>query len=226
MTSPFPTEAPELFSVGTQSIVERSKHLGLVWTRRLATVVSATDPANAVIMFDGDTVNEAAVSMLGVLPVGARVYVDIVPPGGNFIVGMASTVANPLFFGAVNRTAALASGTTTSATFVDLPGSPSITLTKAYTQTRIRIDLHCIFYSTLANTGASFGVNIDGTDGGVCSRVVNAANTYAQASGTAIFPFAVSGSLVITGRWLRYVGGGTLTTDGNAWFSVTAQEVT
>lgn len=226
MTSPFPIDAPELFAVGTEAIVDRAQHLGLVWTKRLATVVDATDPANATVLFDADTVNQSAVSMVGVLAVDTRVYVDMIPPGGNFIVGVADTLANPLFFGAANRTNALSASTTTSATFVDLPGPQTITLVKAYVQTRIRIDLHCAFYSTLANTGASFGVRISSTDGGVCSRVVNAANTYAQASGTAIFPFASSGSLTITGRWLRSVGGGTLTVDGNSWFSVTAQEIT
>jgi len=90
MTSPFPVDAPELFSVGTEAIVERSKHLGLVWTRRLATVISAGDPASVTIRFDADTVDESAVSMVGGLPEGARVYVDIVPPGGNFIVGAVS----------------------------------------------------------------------------------------------------------------------------------------
>lgn len=226
MTSPFPIDAPELFAVGTEAIVDRAQHLGLIWTKRLATIVDATDPANATVLFDADIVNQSAVSMVGVLAVGTRVYVDMIPPGGNFIVGIAETLPNPLFFGAVNFNAALAAGTTVSAAFVDLPTSPTRTLAKEFVTTRIRVDLHCVFYSTLANTGASFAVSLNGIDGGVCQIVANAANTYTQCSGTAIFPFASNGNITVIGRWKRFVGGGTLTTDGNVWFSMTAQEVT
>lgn len=92
MTSPsfsFTTEAPELISIGAQSIVDRSKSLGLVWTRRLATVNDGSDPTNCSITFDNDTVPVTAVSMVGTLATDARVYVDMVPPSANFICGVA-----------------------------------------------------------------------------------------------------------------------------------------
>lgn len=112
MTSPFPVDAPELFSVGTQSIVERSKHLGLIWIRRMATVVSASDPANVTIIFDADTVEQSAVSMVGALSNGSRVYVDITPPGGNFIVGSVSGTGQLIdLVSSVSSTAAIGAET-------------------------------------------------------------------------------------------------------------------
>lgn len=98
MTSPFPIDAPELFSVGTEAIVDRAKHLGLTWTKRMATVVDCTDPAAATVLFDADTVNQSAVSMVGLLGTGTRVYVDMIPPGGNFIVGVADDLSGPVNF--------------------------------------------------------------------------------------------------------------------------------
>jgi hypothetical protein len=95
MTSPFTIEAPELISIGAQSIVDRAKSLGLVWTRRLATVVDCSDLTSVSVLFDGDTVNVTAVSMVGFPGKGARVYVDIVPPSANFIVGFANNPAVP-----------------------------------------------------------------------------------------------------------------------------------
>lgn len=91
MTGPLATDAPDLMSVGAQSIVGRSKSLGLVWTRRLATVISGSSAPSCTVIFDNDTIPVAAVSMIGVLTVGSRVYVDMVPPSGNFIVGVAIT---------------------------------------------------------------------------------------------------------------------------------------
>ena len=225
--NPFPVEAPDLIGIGAQSIVDRAKPLGLTWTRRMATVVDAiTDPANTIILFDGDSINTTAVSMVGALPPDTRVYVDMVPPAANFITGLVADNLNPIFFGAISYNAALAAGTTTSATYVNLPGNPSMTLTKTYLQTRIRLDLHVTSFSTLTNTSVRYAININGsTDGDMCQIVINPANTHTQVSGTVIFPFTASGSVPLVARWRRPAGGGTLTTDTNDWLSMTAQEV-
>jgi hypothetical protein len=95
MTGPNPTDAPELISIGAQSIVDRSKSLGLVWTRRLATVTDCSDLTSCAVLFDGDKDSVTAVSMVGYPGTGARVYVDMVPPSANFIVGFANDTAIP-----------------------------------------------------------------------------------------------------------------------------------
>jgi hypothetical protein len=224
MTGPNPTDAPELISIGAQSIVDRSKSLGLVWTRRLATVNDGSDPASCVITFDNDTVPVTAVSMVGPLPLDARVYVDMVPPSGNFIVGVAITNGAPWFLGSTSLNNAIAAGTTVSAVNVDMPGSPTITLTKNFTTTDIKIDFHVTCLTTLANTSVRCAVSIGGTDNDIAHLVLNPANTHLQLSGTKIFTSILSGPVAIIARWRRIAGGGTMTTGTDDWISMSAVE--
>ena len=229
MTTPaqFSVEAPDLIGIGAQSIVERSKSLGLVWVKRLATVVDGTtDSANVSILFDGDTVNNVAASMVGPLPTGTRVYVDIVPPAGNFICGLVTDEPNPALFASSSTNAAFAAGTTTSATYVNLPGPPTVTITKAYTNTRLFVTFTATLTSTLTNTSVRFAVNIPGVgDGDIAQLVINPATTHLQVAGSGIYSAAVSGSLTLTGRWRRVAGGGTLTVGTDDWVSISVMEV-
>jgi hypothetical protein len=80
---------PDLLSIQAQAVVERAKSLGLIWNLRMATVDDGTVAAAVTATFDGDTVSMSMVSMAGTFVVGARVYVLIIPPAGNFIVGFA-----------------------------------------------------------------------------------------------------------------------------------------
>jgi hypothetical protein len=68
-----------------QAVQENAQRLGLVWTRKRATV-TAEDPP--MVVLDGDTEPIAATSMVGPLGAGQRVYVDVVPPSGNFVSGI------------------------------------------------------------------------------------------------------------------------------------------
>lgn len=78
---------PDLISAGIQEMLSQARNLGLTWTLRLATVQKATPLA---IIFDGDTNLSNAVSMVGTLFLAQRVYVIIIPPSGNFVVGFAT----------------------------------------------------------------------------------------------------------------------------------------
>jgi hypothetical protein len=80
-------EAPELISVGAQSIVGRASSLGLTWGLRPATVVKGDDPTAVRAVYDGDTITITMTSMIGSLSPNARVYVQQVPPSGNYITG-------------------------------------------------------------------------------------------------------------------------------------------
>ena len=85
MTDPL-GDAGAMAQAQAKAMVENAPALGLTWTRRPATVTS-DDPIMAT--FDGDSVPIGMTSMIGPVYVGQRVYVDIIPPSGNYIVGTA-----------------------------------------------------------------------------------------------------------------------------------------
>lgn len=108
----FEFEAPELISVGTQAMVERSDSLGLTWGLRPATVI-ALATATVTAKYDGDTEPIAMFSLVSGLYVGARVMAIKVPPSGNYILafldpgnGVAYLGANISTQGTVAATAA------------------------------------------------------------------------------------------------------------------------
>ena len=67
-----------------QAVVENAQRLGLTWALRPATVASSDPTAT----FDGDTAPIAMTSLIGTVRPGQRVRALIVPPSGNFIVGV------------------------------------------------------------------------------------------------------------------------------------------
>ena len=80
--------AADLAVAQVQAIIENAQKLGLVWILRLATV-SDDDPILAVQ--DGDSEPIAHTSMIGAVYSGERVWVLVVPPSGNYIVGHVDT---------------------------------------------------------------------------------------------------------------------------------------
>lgn len=68
-----------------QAIKDNAQRLGLTWTVRPALVTSSGTMPSAV--FDGDSEPIPMTSMIGPLFPGQRVYVMIVPPSANYIVG-------------------------------------------------------------------------------------------------------------------------------------------
>lgn len=91
MTTPVPADpnldAPSLIGTGIQSLVNESRRLGLTWQLVLATVQNGE---TSQVICDGDTEAITAVSMMGPVYTGYRVYVLQVPPSGNYIVGVTS----------------------------------------------------------------------------------------------------------------------------------------
>lgn len=83
-------EAPEVFSVGAQSIVQQAKQLGLTWTFQPGTVTTTLKNIGTVT-FDGDT---AAVNCFNLsdaqLSPGTRVM-GIITPTGNYIISTLGT---------------------------------------------------------------------------------------------------------------------------------------
>lgn len=89
MTEPGSAAADAQYTV--QAVQDNAERLGLVWKRKRATITSADEPVMAVL--DADTEPIAVTSMIGPVEVGQRVYVDVVPPSGNFVVGGVDLIA-------------------------------------------------------------------------------------------------------------------------------------
>lgn len=227
-------EAPELISVGAQSIVANANRLGLTWQLRLATVVDGADTSAVIALYDSDSVNISMVSMIGALLTGMRVYVLQIPPAGNFIVGLITTapvVGNEECTSVIGMTP----GTTTSAAFVTMPGTPTVTFLKANALSQLRIDLQGTFFSSgVQDAGLNAGVNL-GTAGDV--EILRVAFTNGSllahtpyAGSILLAPGSFAGGLsagpyTITGIWRRNGGTGTLNVDANDFWSCCVREV-
>lgn len=69
------------------ALVDRADELGLVWRLVPATVAEPGDGGLLRVVLDGDSVAIDAVTMIGRVPVGARVFTLLTPPAGTHIVG-------------------------------------------------------------------------------------------------------------------------------------------
>lgn len=85
------SEAEEI-GVGIEALVDTFRRMGLMWRLLPATVFAdnTNTPSSTRILIDGDTDPTRAISMVGQVPQGARVFVMVVPPQGNYIVGIGS----------------------------------------------------------------------------------------------------------------------------------------
>lgn len=85
------SEAEEI-GVGIEALVETFRRMGLMWRLLPATVYTddSNTPSSTQIILDGDTEPTRAISMVGQVPQGARVFVMVVPPQGNYIVGIST----------------------------------------------------------------------------------------------------------------------------------------
>lgn len=208
-----------------KELQDNAARLGLTWILSAAQVA---DPTVPTVVFDSDTSATAVpvVNLLSDTAAGDRVYVAQIPPAGNYMIGR-SPLPDPARMVPENTNAAAAAGTTTSATYVDMPGPPTVTITKVYPDTRLRVDFHATSFSTAVSTVARFAVNIDlaATDNDISGFTHNLANTHRQASGTGIYACPGTGTVIVTGRWRRVSGAGVLTMDTSDWVSMTVQEV-
>lgn len=70
-----------------RSIVSNAERLGLVWKLRPSTVSVATTSGVTMVTIDGTTTPIRGMSLVGDLPVGARVMAVLTPPSGVHVVG-------------------------------------------------------------------------------------------------------------------------------------------
>jgi hypothetical protein len=117
MTDPVATPEsplPYIITTAVQEALDQARALGLTWTIRMATVVTASP---LTIVYDGDTIVINAVSMIGTLTPAARVYVLSIPPSGNFITGATRLPVHYIGCNAANVGGVLASSTGAEAAF-------------------------------------------------------------------------------------------------------------
>lgn len=119
-------------------------------------------------------------------------------------------------------------GTTTSATFANIPGNPTITFNKQLSNTvsRLWFDVHMSMYSTGAAIGGELQVTISGVTYTFTGFGWNAVNGVRQISRCFVFPNTVnSGSRSINFQWRRTAGAGTISQGSETMFSAMVAEV-
>lgn len=123
---------------------------------------------------------------------------------------------------------AIASGTTTSATYVDLPATSSFSFTKTQASSRLSIAFHITsFVAGAVGTVVRFAVQINGVDYDICHAAPSTASVREQSSGVTLTPAGIpAGTYTVKGRWRRVSGAGTPTLDGAfEWLSIQVREV-
>lgn len=207
-----------------QELKDNADRLGLTWTLSAATVVDADTPA---VTFDSDTSDTATpvVNMVALPLVNDRVFVVTVPPAGNYMIGRVPLLDPARFGSCIYCPQNPGSGTTTSAAFANLPGTPTCTVVKAYDATDLLVDARIATLSTLANTSVEVAVNVNSTDYLIWHMVHNPANTHDAYGGVIRIAGLAAGSWTLTGRWRRPAGGGTITMNADDYFNVSVQEV-
>lgn len=89
MTGPLPESDPTGVNAAVlvQQLKEQAFRLGLTWLLDQATVGVGGSGPTPTVMIDGDTVPIPAVSMVGRVADGQRVFVFRIPPSGVYVVG-------------------------------------------------------------------------------------------------------------------------------------------
>jgi hypothetical protein len=118
--------------------------------------------------------------------------------------------------------------TTTSATYVNMAGTGSVTtfsFTKRTANTRVKLEMNAGFTNAVGTSLVDFALQIGGTDyqmGHTIQLVVTATQ---QFSGVRIVSGIPAGVYTVQCRWRREGGSGTPTRGSNEWLSASAEEI-
>lgn len=206
-----------------EELLRQAKRLGLVPVYRTGTVYSdATTSGRAMVLIDNDTAPTPCFNYAGRLMSGTRVLVMYVKPHGFYVIGDSEIPPNPAV-SSINQVGA--TDTTTSATFVNLAGSISLSFTKLRSDTNLEVDMRAsAFITGSTNTKVSFAVQIDATDYEVVGMLINPASTHTFMAGVQLIPNIAAGTFTIQGRWRRIVGTATLSRNADDWISLKVRE--
>lgn len=144
---------------------------------------------------------------------------------GNYTLRTLGSAQMSLTFGSLT--------TTTTATYIDLPGSPVVSVLKTRDTTQLRIRIIMSFYTDANGTVFRIGnriVNPDGAidyDHDVFRFDINTPNAHHSAGGLSTTTGALpAGLYTLTGRWLRLSGTGNLKIDAQDQYHIEVDEVT
>jgi hypothetical protein len=120
----------------------------------------------------------------------------------------------------------------TSATYVDMPSSPAVSLTKMRDTTNLRLHVDFSCWTSVAATSVKVGLHVQSADASVTFDqdmrlfTLNTAAKHDMVTATrqtaATLP---AGGYTVTGRWLRFGGTGNLTTDTSDSVQIEVREV-
>lgn len=115
------TAPAEIVSQTVKAIQADAQPLGLIWNLLPATVTGATNPQTTTVTMDGDPQTPIpAISLIGFLTAGRRVFVIETPGGGLYIVGFGGPELHGVMrgeTGVVSISFVAATGTTVAVTF-------------------------------------------------------------------------------------------------------------
>ena len=124
------------------------------------------------------------------------------------------------------------SSTTTSATYVDMPSSPTLSITKMRDLTQLRLHVSVSMWVATATSSVKLGLHVQSEDGTTSFdqdiRVFNfnPTATHLMVSGTKTTSATLPAvPYTLTARWLRNAGTGTLTCDTSDEIHIEAREV-
>lgn len=214
MTEPSSNQVTE----GARAIVNNARRLGLIWDLTLATVSPVSNPNtgsdSVQVTCDGDTVPVGALTMIGPVVAGDRVYVIQVPPGGNYIVGLSDRPGDR--FASVSTAGSLAS---------DAGGGEAAVPAGSWTVGGINYEADFIFAPGHIYKLIISGAILPSGFPGAC--IVRVRKGSASTSGTQLIYFekdwATTGGIELTHiGWIKNADGAALTTN----LSLTVQRVT
>jgi hypothetical protein len=184
----------------------------------------ASTGVDVQVVFDGSTVS-MPVKALGNVPlaIGDRVTLDLYV-GRTWVITGNFTRRRPGF---VHDRLFATSGTTTSSSFVDYPGSPTIQFIKQYDESTVVVKLTIgLRVPSVTDTIGKTAFRISGTPGTETETLYTAADfesshiVFNTANKHEILPGSThvaldAGDYTFTARWRRVSGTGTLTSDSN-----------
>ena len=220
---------PGMAGVETQGIRDNADRLGLVWKRRPATIVGveSTDPTKISATMDGDTVAINVYSLIGLLPVGARVMCDIVPPSGVYVIGYLGEPGGVFRTNVATLRFAPASPTsfsTSSSSYGNITGA-NFTFTKLYMNSSLHVDLKTSGFSTGTGASAVVGISVGGTSYDMATLRFNVQQQHLSFSGDRLITDPYAPGAYVVQVIFKVVGTLTYTTDFADLTTVTMTEI-
>jgi hypothetical protein len=202
-----------------EEVQANASSLDLTWGLRPAQVNDITGNAVQIIL-DGDTNLVPAISLIGTLAKGARVWVLKIPPSGSYVVGFAAGPALPGAASFDKFAAVQSKNDVAYASMLQLSGAnAATTFIKQRKESRIAYTVVVDAFATAIGAVADIGLQINSTDYSVTSFFFNAAADHRQMTGPGIIDDSASripaGTYTVTLRWRR-VSGAQINTDNNS----------